>query len=125
MDASIVIAAHNEGPALVSIIESCVETISGTDYEIVVADDASSDGSADAAEQRFPLARVIRHDRRRGASAAKALGARHARGDVLVFLDAHTRPEPGAIARLARAVDQLDERAIVTPAIATLDAGRR
>lgn len=124
MDTSIVIATHNEGSALASTIESCVETISNIDYEIVVVDDASTDGSADAAGRRFPLARFIRHDRRQGASAAKALGARHARGDVLVFLDAHTRPEPGAIARLARAVDELDERAIVTPAIAALDVER-
>jgi GT2 family glycosyltransferase len=121
MDTSIVIATHNEGSALASTIESCVETIANIDYEIVVADDASTDGSVDAAGQRFPLVRFVRHDRRQGASAAKALGARHARGDVLVFLDAHTRPEPGAIARLAHAVDELDERAIVTPAIAALD----
>ena len=70
MDTSIVIATHNEGSALASTIESCVETLSNIDYEIVVVDDASTDGSADAAGQRFPLVRFIRHDRRQGASAA-------------------------------------------------------
>jgi GT2 family glycosyltransferase len=124
MEISVVIASHNEGPALANTIESCVQTTPDADYEIVVADDASTDGSADAAERRFPLARVVRHDRRRGASPAKALGARHARGDVLVFLDAHTRPEPGAIARLARVVSALDNRAIVTPTVAALRPGR-
>ena len=124
MDTSIVIATHNEGPALGRTIESCVETVSGPGYEIVVADDASTDGSVDAAQQRFPLARIVRHGHRQGASAAKALGARHARGSVLIFLDAHTRPENGAIARLVRVVDELGEGAIVTPAIAALDAGR-
>lgn len=124
MDTSIVIATHNEGPALGRTIESCVETVSGPGYEIVVADDASTDGSVDAAQQRFPLARIVRHGRRQGASAAKALGAQHARGSVLVFLDAHTRPENRAIARLVRVVAELGERAIVTPAIAALDAGR-
>ncbi len=124
MDTSIVIASHNEGPALGQTIESCAETMTGCDYEVVVADDASADGSVDMAQQRFPLARIVRHDRRQGASAAKALGARHARGDVLVFLDAHTRPEPGAISRLVRAAGDSGERAIVTPAIAALDARR-
>src|SRR5438874_3246997 len=124
MEISIVIASHNEGPSLGRTIESCVESSGGADYEIVVADDASTDGSVDEAERRFPMARIVRHDRRRGASPTKALGARHARGNALVFLDAHTRPEPGAIPRLARAAVDLDERAIITPAITTLHAGR-
>ena len=124
MEISIVIASHNEGPSLVRTIESCVESSGGADYEIVVADDGSTDGSVDEAERRFPMARIVRHDRRLGASPAKALGARHARGDVLVFLDAHTRPEPGAVPRLARAATELDERAIITPAVTTLHAGR-
>lgn len=123
MQISIVIASHNEGAALGNTIESCVRSCAGVDYEIVVADDASSDGSVDAAQRRFPLVRVVRHERRLGASPAKALGAAHARGEVLVFLDAHTRPEPGAVARLARVVSGLDEAAIVTPAVAALHAG--
>ncbi len=122
MEISVVIASHNEGPSLVRTIESCVESSVGADYEIVVADDGSTDGSVDEAERRFPMTRIVRHDRRLGASPAKALGARHARGDMLVFLDAHTRPEPGAIPRLARAAAELDERAIITPAITTLHA---
>jgi glycosyltransferase involved in cell wall biosynthesis len=52
MRASIIIASHNEGDLLANTIESCVETTAGMDYEIIVADDASSDGSAEAAVQR-------------------------------------------------------------------------
>jgi GT2 family glycosyltransferase len=124
MEISVIIASHNEGSALASTIESVIETISDADYEIVLADDASTDDSVDAAERRFPLARVIRHDRRLGASPTKASGARHARGDVLVFLDAHTRPEFGAVTRLARVVEQFDGGAIVTPTVVALHSGR-
>jgi glycosyltransferase involved in cell wall biosynthesis len=120
MRASIIIASHNEGSALSRTIESCTESSLDADCEIVVADDASTDGSVDAAEQRFPLARIIRHSTRLGASPAKDLGARNARGDVLVFLDAHTKPEFGAISQLIRDVEAADGLAIVTPAIAAL-----
>ena len=39
MRLSLIIAAHNEGPALWKTVASCVETCAGLDYEIVVADE--------------------------------------------------------------------------------------
>jgi glycosyltransferase involved in cell wall biosynthesis len=120
MRASIVIATHNEGSALSRTIESCIETTRDADCEIVVADDASGDGSVDEAEQRFPIVRIVRNDRRLGASPTKALGAKNARGEVLVFLDAHTKPEPEAIPQLLMDLEALDDMAIVTPAVAAL-----
>jgi len=123
MRGSIIIATHNEGAALSRTIESCIETTIDAGCEIVVADDASRDGSVDEAEQRFPSARIVRHDRRLGASPTKALGARSARGDVFVFLDAHTKPEPGAISQLITDLEALDDMAIITPAIAALREG--
>ena len=53
----------------------------------------------------------------------KDLGARHARGDVLVFLDGHCKPESGAIERLVADVEQLAGQAIVIPSI-PVAAGR-
>jgi glycosyltransferase involved in cell wall biosynthesis len=123
MELSIVIAAHNEGEALAKTIASCIETTSGLDgqYEIVVMDDASDDGSVDVVAQRFLQLKVHRHDVRRGASAAKAAGARHAQGDVLVFLDGHTKPDYGAIERLVDDCRLLKGSAIITPAVPALD----
>lgn len=124
MRSSILIAAHNEGEALWQTIRSCVETCAGLDYEIVLADDASVDDSVEEARQRFPQLRVVRHDERRGAAPTKHLGAREARGDVLVFLDGHCKPEQGAISRLVQGVEETKGNAIVTPAIAGLDVRR-
>ena len=41
MRASIVISTYNEGHCLWKTVRSCVDSIAGLDYEIVVADDAS------------------------------------------------------------------------------------
>jgi GT2 family glycosyltransferase len=124
MRASLVIAAHTEGQALSRTLDSCIETTFGLDCEIVVVDDASDDGSVAAAEHRFPEIRVVRHEARLGTSPAKDAGARQARGEVLVFLDGHTRPEDGAVARLVEDVEHLRGEAIVTPAVAALDVDR-
>lgn len=124
MRSSIIIASHREGDRLWKTVESCVETCLGLDHEIVVADDASDDGSVEELVRRFPQVRVHRHATRQGASPAKALGAQHARGDVLVFLDGHCKPEHGAIARLIKNVESVDPQAVFTPAVAALDDAR-
>lgn len=124
MRISVVVAAHNEGAWLWRTVQSCVETCSHLNYEIVVADDASDDSSVEELKRRFPQVKVVRHDRRQGASPTKALGADHAIGNTLVFLDGHTKPEYGAIARLAEDVELLEGRAVVIPQIPTLDPAR-
>jgi GT2 family glycosyltransferase len=121
MRASIIIACHNEGSRLWKTVQSCVDTSAGIDHEILVADDASCDDSVAEARRRFSHIRIVAHDERRGASPTKALGARHARGDVLVFLDGHCKPEHQAIARLIEDVELLEGAAIVTPEIPALD----
>ena len=120
MRASLIIAAHNESDRLWRTVASCVETSAGLDCEIVVADDASWDDSVEETLRRFPQVRVVRHEERKGASPTKDLGARHARGDTLIFLDGHTKPEPGAIQRLIEDVERLKGDAIITPSVTGL-----
>jgi glycosyltransferase involved in cell wall biosynthesis len=124
MRASVIVAAHNEGDRVAQTIETCLSTTEALDPEIVIVDDASTDGAAGDAAHRYPRIELVRHERRAGASGAKATGAGRARGDVLVFLDGHTKAEPGAIERLVRGVEELDGSAILTPAVAALDVTR-
>jgi GT2 family glycosyltransferase len=91
---------------------------------MVVADDATTDSCVDQARRRFPRICVVRHPRRKGTSPTKDLGARHARGEVLVFLDGHCKPACGAIQRLVHDVGRLRGQAIVTPKILSLNAKR-
>jgi GT2 family glycosyltransferase len=121
MRASVVIASCNEGDLLRRTVASCLDTVGDLDCEVVVADDASEDGSADAVRREFPSVRVVAHARRRGVSLTKDLAARSARGRVLIFLDAHCKPEAGALARLVEGVEELEGKAVLTPAIANLD----
>ena len=121
MRASLVISSHNEGDRLWKTVQSCVETTSKFECEIVVADDASSDGSLEELTRRFPDVRVFANSRRRGVSRTKDLGAREARGEVLVFLDGHCKPEPWAIERLVNNVEDGSGQAIVTPRVPALD----
>jgi GT2 family glycosyltransferase len=120
MRATIIVASLNEGDCLWRTLQSCVASDPGPDCEILVVDDHSDDGSIEEAHERFPHVRFVAQERRRGVAATKDLGARAASGEVLVFLDAHCKPERGAIARLVDDVEELDGRAIVTPAVPVL-----
>jgi glycosyltransferase involved in cell wall biosynthesis len=124
MRASIVIASHNEGDLLWRTIRSCQESIRDLDYEVVVADDASTDGSLESLRRRCPEARIVAHSRRLGCSAAKDTGARSAIGDVIVFLDGHCKPEKWAVVRLVNDVEDSFGQAIFTPRVAALDCAR-
>jgi len=121
MRASIIIATHNEGEALSKTIESCIDNSVGLDHEIIVADDSSTDGSVERAERRFSQVRVHRHPERQGVSPARVLGARHAKGEVLLFVDGHTNPTPGSLTRLVADVEETRGRAVLTPQITALD----
>jgi GT2 family glycosyltransferase len=121
---SIVIAGHNEGENLLKTVESCLETASDLDPEVVVADDASNDGSLEALLRRHPEVKTVSHAKRRGTSPTKDLGARGSTGDTLVFLDAHCKPEPWAIEILLNDVEDFAEGAVFTPRIPALDCER-
>lgn len=124
MRASIVIASHNEGDLVWKTILSCHESIRDLGYEVIVADDASTDGSLEKTKRGFPDVRIIAHEERRGCSSAKDTGARAAQGNVVVFLDGHCKPEKWAIERLVNDVEDSDGKTIFTPRVAALDCAK-
>jgi glycosyltransferase involved in cell wall biosynthesis len=86
---SFIVPAHDEA-ALIGATIRAIQTAArdaGVSYEIVVVDDASSDGTRAVAEAAG--ARVVRAEVRQIAAARNA-GAAVAKGDTLVFVDADT-----------------------------------
>jgi GT2 family glycosyltransferase len=94
---SVIIPVHNGGAHLPRCLEALRES-DASRYEIVVVDDNSTDGSADVARARG--FEVVRLDARRGPAAARNEGARRARGNILLFLDADVRARPDTLARV-------------------------
>jgi glycosyltransferase involved in cell wall biosynthesis len=86
---SFVVPAHNEAALIRATCESIVGAarVCGTAFELIVVDDGSSDGTAEVASAAG--ASVVRIERLHIAAARNA-GARHARGESLVFVDADT-----------------------------------
>jgi glycosyltransferase involved in cell wall biosynthesis len=103
-DVAVVIPCHNYGRYLAEAIASALgQTV--PPREIIVVDDASTDDSADVAA-RFPV-RYLRHERPRGAAAARNTGWRAASAPLVAFLDADDAWLP---AKLQRQLDALAQR---------------
>ena len=69
------------------------------EFEVLVVDNASTDGTADAVRERFASVRLLRQASNRGACAKNAALA-VARGEFVVFLDDDSYPEPGSLRRM-------------------------
>ena len=85
---SVVVPVRDEAAVVASVLRQLQRTLApiGRPWEIVVVDDASSDGSGDVA--RAEGARVIRHERGRGYGAGLKTGIHAATHDLIVIIDA-------------------------------------
>jgi glycosyltransferase involved in cell wall biosynthesis len=102
--ASIVIPAFNEERTISRIIEEIREL--PTDHEILVVDDGSTDGTAEAA--RAAGATVIRHPYNIGYGAAIRKGVRQASRPIVVLMDGDGQHDPGDIASLVGGLAEHD-----------------
>ncbi len=88
---SVVVPAYNVETALGHCLDALLaQTLPRDEYEIIMVDDGSKDGTAAAALTRG--VRVIRQENC-GAGAARNTGAQAARGDIVLFLDADSVPD--------------------------------
>jgi glycosyltransferase involved in cell wall biosynthesis len=109
---TVVIPVRNEASQLPRTIDALLTAIDGSGFgaEIVVVDDGSSDGSAEAAraavEGRLALS-IVRRDGR-GRFEARRAGLEAAQGEFVLLLDARVRLEPDSL-RFLRERVALDE----------------
>lgn len=106
---SVLIPARNEAAAIGPCLDALRAAADGVDLEIIVLDDHSDDGTAQrvaALAQRDPRVRLVAGSAlpagHNGKQHACWQLAGHARKDLLTWIDADVRLQPGALARLAR-----------------------
>jgi GT2 family glycosyltransferase/glycosyltransferase involved in cell wall biosynthesis len=97
--ASIVIPSWNGKDLLEKYLPSVVADCGPSD-EIIVVDNASTDGSAEFVRQRFPQVRVLTLDRNRGFGGGCNAGAQAARNPVIVVLNNDMRITSGFLSAL-------------------------
>ena len=118
---SVIIVTYNSRPDIDACLESLTRTPPAVDHEIVVVDNASTDGTASAVRERWPAARVIDAGSNLGFAAANNLGIRQTFGELVLLLNPDTVARPGAIDRLVELLDVRPDVAVVGPRLVDAD----
>jgi glycosyltransferase involved in cell wall biosynthesis len=113
VDVSVVAPVFNERENLKPLVDGLLAVLrqSGRPFEIVLVDDGSQDGSAeaiDALAAAHPEVRGVHFKANRGQTAAFDAGFKHARGATVVTIDADLQNDPGDIPALLRALEGHD-----------------
>jgi GT2 family glycosyltransferase len=122
LNVSIIIVSFNARAHLERCLQSLHDSPPSRLREIIVVDNASSDGSADAA-RRWPAVRVIETGANVGFAAGNNVGIRASSGEYLLLLNSDTEVPPGAVDALATALDRDPSVAVVGPRL--VDPGGR
>jgi GT2 family glycosyltransferase len=111
---SIIIVSYNARAHLERCLAALQESPAMVPHEIVVVDNASSDGSAEAA-QRFAGVRVVAAGANRGFAAANNIGIRASRGECLLLLNSDTVVPAGALDTLVHELERRSDVAVLGP----------
>lgn len=110
-DFTVIVPAFDEAPVVSELVRELRDAFTrhGLEGEVVLVDDGSTDGTAEAAEKAaagWSCFRVLRHGRNLGKTEAIMTGAEAGRGSRIVVFDADLQHSPDEIPRF---LDKLDE----------------
>ena len=120
----VVIVNWNSGEQLLAALRSLVAHGDGSIRSVTVVDNGSSDGSADIDVPELPLT-VLVQERNLGFGAACNIGARHASGPYILFLNPDAEVEPGVLAGVKAYFDSDTDEQVGVVGVRLIDeAGR-
>jgi len=100
MDLTITMASYNSREVTLRALESIRQETGGLEYEVIVVDNASTDGSADAIARECPWVRLIRSERNLGFAAAQNRALEQSHGRFLLILNSDVLFQGNAAAKL-------------------------
>ena len=113
---SIIIVNHNNGNELMRCLKS-IEDEDYPQYEVIVVDNNSDDGSLFPIEDKFPWVKIVKSSINGGYGYGNNLGSREALGDILVFLNPDTEVSNGWIGTLVSYFHEYPQAGLITSRI--------
>jgi N-acetylglucosaminyl-diphospho-decaprenol L-rhamnosyltransferase len=115
-DVSAIVVTHNAA----GWIERCLQSLDGTGADVIVVDNASTDGTPALVREKFPDARVLEEENR-GFGAGNNAGMRAASGRYFMLLNPDAWLTDGALEKLVAFANEHPEAAIVGPRLLNPD----
>ena len=113
MDVSVILPTYDERENIVPLIESIQSHLATAriSYEVIVVDDSSPDGTAQAVRDRFgdcDAVRVFVRTEDRGLARSIAHGIRHAAGDTVAIMDTDFNHDPALLPQMVKFLEFYD-----------------
>lgn len=112
---SIVIVSYNSRQDLHACLSSLAAPPASVDHEIVVVDNASTDGTPSYVREHWPGVRVIEAEVNAGFARANNIGIRQTSGELVLLLNPDTLVPPQAIDTLVAALEATPRAAVAGP----------
>jgi GT2 family glycosyltransferase len=101
---SVILVYHDDRLNLTPCLDAVFSTLTEIPFEVILADNASTDGGPEDAAAAFPSIRILRNPENPGFGAANNRAVRESSGEFLLFLNTDTILQPGAAAVLLKAL---------------------
>lgn len=115
MELSVIIVNYNAEAHLRNCLESVCRYVTLRPFEVIVVDNASTDGSVDMMRREFPEARLLLSRENVGFGRGNNLAMREATGKLFLVLNNDCLVTPGAVETLACVLGERDDVGIVAP----------
>lgn len=118
---SVLIVNWNTRDLLLGCLESLQQNAVEVPLEIIVFDNASSDGSVEAVRERFPSVKIMASPRNLGFAAANNRAFQESSGEFILLLNPDTVVPPGALKKMVDFLNEHPEVGLVGPLIVSPD----
>ena len=122
MDLSIIIPSFNTKEILRHCLNSILDNTKNINFEIIVIDNFSQDGSQEMIEKDFPMVILIKNKENLGFAKANNQGIKRAGGKYLLFLNSDTIIVKGAIKKMFDFLEKHKEIAALGPKLLNSDS---
>jgi GT2 family glycosyltransferase len=117
IELSISIVNFNTKEPLRRCLKSIQNTIGELNYEVIVVDNNSKDGSAEMLRNEFAFVKLIANKENKGATVAKNQSFRQAKGRYVLILDSDIEILPGAIEEMFHFMDMNPKVGVLGPSV--------
>ncbi len=114
---SAVIVNFNSDAYLRACLSSLREGLTGFEADVIVVDNASTDGSPEIAVHALPSVRIVRNPTNVGFATAVNQGVRETRGELILLVNPDATLEPDAVRQMSGELDRHPECALVGPMV--------